>query len=120
MNLLDGGIASSFASIFGAYFLDGTLIHVTREEQADGDVVTSETEAPIKLQVDQLSEVARQAAGYTQEEQRIIVLQVNPDGTRPPKPTTDDEISQGEQRWTVASVDADPANSQWIIRGQAV
>ncbi len=114
MGLLDGALASSFASVFGAFYLDGTLHRITRMEDAGGSITNAETDVAIKGQVDQVSEAMRVQAGYTEKEQRLIVLSA----VISPAPTSQDEITLGGTRWAIAAVEADPVSSHWVIRGQ--
>lgn len=119
MGLLDGGIASSFAGIFGQFYLDGLLHVPTRTDELNGDVtitLTGDDGQPaataIKGQVDQVSESMRQRAGYTDKDQRIIVL-----AHGVPTITTDHEITLGGVRWMIAAADQDSAKSHWTLRG---
>lgn len=111
--LLDGGIAAIFESAFSSLYLPATLHRQQRTELDDGGVTVSDIDYPCRAQLDAVTEAMRQAPGYTDTDQRILILQ----GTLSVAPTTDDEITIKGVRWGVESVAADPANSYWELRG---
>lgn len=74
MSLLDGRLAASFASMFSASYLDGTLTKVVQQRYAGGDVVETTTDVPCKLQVDRVTEASRSNPAFTNAEVRILVL----------------------------------------------
>ena len=111
--LLDGGIASIFGKVFAGVYLPATLYRRVRTETDDGSV-TIETELhACRAQIDAVTEAMRQAPGYTDTDQRILILSDTLDAV----PTTDDEITVGGRTWGIASVASDPAQSYWELRG---
>lgn len=113
MSLLNGGIASIFGKVFAGLYLPATLRAQVRMETNDGSV-TVETELyPCLAQIDAVTEAMRQAPGYTDTDQRILILSDSLDAI----PTTDDAITVGGRDWGIASVASDPAQSYWELRG---
>lgn len=115
MSLLDGGLARIFGAAMGSVYLDATLHRIVRTPAANGDVATSATDHAAKAHFDMVDETMRQEPGYTERDVAILVL-------RAPlavEPTTDDEITLGGRRWSIASVGTDPAGTHWRMRGQA-
>lgn len=117
MGLLDGGLHGIFGAAFGGVYLAGTLLVIERVEDEDGGFTPYERRKAIKGQVDVCTESMRQQAGYTERDARLLVLQVDQHGCPLVRPTTDAEIVLGCTRWAVGSVEADPGNTHWIIRG---
>ena len=115
--LLSGGIAGAFAQAFGAFYLDGTLIRVTKARGAGGDLTSTTTEDQIKGQVDACTEAMRREEGFTDRDVRLIVLQVGPSGAIT-RPNTDCKVSLGGDTSAIQSVGSDPANSYWEMRGR--
>jgi hypothetical protein len=113
MALLDGGLQNIFGAAFGAIYLDGTLIRVTKTDDGEGGWSEAFAAHPIKGQVDAVTERMRQSAGYTDGDMRIIVLQAG----SPVQPVTDDRVILGNSIWDVAGIEADPANTHWQMRG---
>lgn len=111
--LLDGGIASAFASAFGSIFLDATLHRATLTEDGVGGGSEDFVDEPVKAQLDQTTQAMQAADGYVDSDQRIIVLA---SGVAPID--TDDEITIGGQRWKIASVTVDPAGSYYDLQGR--
>lgn len=119
MGLLDGGLAGVFASVMGTYFLDATLHRATLTDDGEGGGTQSFADEPVKAQVNKI--VERTVEGVTDQFQSIYVLQkVTIDGAvqdvAPISP--DDEITVGDQRWTVADVEQDPAKAYFDIAGR--
>ena len=112
VGLLDGGLAASFGAVFGAYFLDGSLHRQARVDGRGGDVSVTWTDAPIKYQPDKITEAMRQAAGYTDKDAAFLVLQSGVS----PEPTSAEQMTASGRRWAIASIEADPANTYWLIR----
>lgn len=111
--LLDGGIASIFGKVFAGLYLPATLRRQVRTETEDGSV-TVETELhACRAQLDAVTEAMRQAPGYVDSDQRILILSDTLDVV----PTTDDAITVGGREWGIASVASDPARSYWELRG---
>lgn len=111
--LLDGGLQGVFGAVFGAIYLDGSLIRVTLTDDGEGGWSESSVAYPVKGQVDAVTERMRQSAGYTDGDMRIIVLQsgIGID------PVTDDKAVLGGRVWSLADTEADPANTHWVMRG---
>lgn len=113
MGLLDGGMASVFAGIMGTYFLDATLHRATMSDDGAGGGSVSFSDYPVKAQIDAATQAMREAQGYTDTDQRILVL-----ASGIGEITTDDEITVDGRRWSVASVAADPAQAYFDLRGR--
>lgn len=111
MGLLDGGLQAVFGAAFAPIYLAGTLHRASRTEADNGDVTVTWTDAPIRYQPDKITEAMRRAEGFTDKDAAFIILQSGVS----PAPTTADEITAGG-RWAVKSVDADPANTHWVVR----
>lgn len=111
MGLLDGGLTAVFGAAFNGIYLPGTLHRQTRTEADNGDVSVLWSDSPIRYQPDRITQAMRQAEGYTDKDAAFLILQAGV----AQEPTTDDEFTAGG-RWAVKSVDADPANTHWIIR----
>jgi hypothetical protein len=116
MGILDGGLQSIFGAAFGGIYSDGTLYVIERVENEDGGFTPYERRKAIKGQVDACTEAMRQQAGYTERDARLMVLQIDQHACPVARPTTDAQITLGGTRWAVGSVEADPANTHWIIR----
>jgi hypothetical protein len=113
MGLLDGGLASVFASAFSTFYLDATLHRSTiTDDGRGGGSVAFEDEA-VKAQLDSTSHAMREAEGYVEGDQRIFVLASGLAAI-----STDDEITIGEQRWMIQSVATDPAGAYFELRGR--
>lgn len=110
MALLDGGLQAVFGAAFGTIYLSGTLHRQTRTEGYNGDVSVTWADSPIRYQPDRITEAMRQAEGFTDKDAAFIILQAGV-----AEPNTDDEFT-ASGRWAIKSVDADPANTHWIIR----
>lgn len=113
MALLDGGLQSIFGAAFGTIYLDGSLIRVTTTDDGTGSLTESATASAIKGQLDAVTEKMRQSAGYTDGDMRIIVLQSGVSI----EPDTDDRIVLGGKAWSIADIEADPAQTHWVMRG---
>lgn len=117
MSLLDGGISSLFSSVLGSLFLDATL-HRKNPGDADdgaggGPDQSFLPDEPVKAQLDRTTEAQQRGEGYSDTDQRILVLAHGVSA-----PTTDDEISVRDQRWKIASVTMDAAGSYYDLRGR--
>lgn len=116
MSLLDGDdIRALFGDVFTDIFGDGSLIRVDMVRQPGGVVLPVE-DAPvaISVQVDRADEAMRQAAGYTDTDVKLIILQAGVTGRMP---NSDDIVIAQGQRWKVSGVRQDPARSHWIMCG---
>lgn len=115
MGLLTGGGASLLNGVFAGIYPDGVLIRRTITEDAGGSQTVTETRTPIKVQTDSATERMRQAAGYTDEDVRLIVLTAG----LPGEITTDDKITDGRGvTYSVTMPMLDACGSHWEIRGQ--
>lgn len=110
MGLLNGDLTSIFGAAFGGVYLGGTLHRPARSEADNGDVTVAWTDSPIRYQPDRITEAMRQAEGFTDKDAAFLILQA---GVAPFD--TDAEATMGG-RWAIKSVDADPANTHWIVR----
>jgi hypothetical protein len=112
MGLLDGGISALFGAAFGSFYLDATLHRAAITEDGEGGGVVTFTNSDVKAQLDQVTEAQRVEEGFTDSDQRIIVL-----AHGVAEPTTEDEITVDGIRWQIASVKRDPAGSYYDLRG---
>lgn len=108
MGLLDGGVASVFSSIMGAFFLDGSLYRWSTTEDGEGGG-SSSFAAPEAIKA-QLDSTARDS---DDTRQRILVLASGVDPITP-----DDEIVVAGIRWAIENVTMDPASSYYELRGR--
>lgn len=119
MGLLTGGIAAIFSGVFSALYLDGLLHAGTGEPiYGPGGAVTGYTggdDVPIKVQIDSASEAMRQADGFAQGDVRLIIL-----ARGMPALTSDHEVTIEGVRYSIQSVERDPAMSHWVCRGRVV
>jgi len=113
MGLLTGDVSSVFSSIMGAFFLDGTLHRATLTDDGMGGGSASWSDTPVKAQLDSTTQQQQAGEGYTDRDQRILVLA---HGLTRPDP--DDEITLNGVRWSIASVGRDPAGAYYDLRGR--
>lgn len=114
MGLLDGELAGVFAAAFGPIYLDGSLYRSTlTHDGAGGGTEAFAGPEDVKAQVDATTQAMRDAPGYIDTDQRIIVLAAGIDPI-----TTDDEIEVDGVRWQIASVNQDPAKAYYELRGR--
>jgi hypothetical protein len=113
MGWLDGDIAAVFADVFDGFYLDATLHRRGFTDDGQGGGSASSSNVAVKAQLDQTTEAQRNAQGYTDTDQRILVL-----ASGLGEPTTDDEITVDGRRWAIASVSRDPAGAYYDLRGR--
>lgn len=114
MGLLDGGVAAIFSSAFEAFYLDASLYRGTlTDDGAGGGVQSFASPEAIKAQLDATTEAMQSAEGFVDTDQRILVLAYGVDPL-----STDDEIQIGATRWQIASVNQDPAQAYYELRGR--
>jgi hypothetical protein len=113
MGLLDGPLAQVFAGVLRPIYQAGTLHKASRSESGGGSVSTSYSNFPCRGMRDVTTEAMRGEAGYTDGDVQLIILQ---EGI--PAIATDDQVTLAGQRWSIASVAADPASAAWVCRGQ--
>jgi hypothetical protein len=114
MGLLDGDIAGLFGTVFGSFYLDGTLSQnaVWVPDGEGGGSYQSAATVAVKYQIDQVDERTRAAGGYSQDDVRFIVLQqtgVVLDG--------DSELTAGGRTYLLRNPQQDPARSYWMVWG---
>lgn len=117
MGILDGGVQSLFGTVFGAFYLDATLITVTNVYDDEGGTTETTTTQPCKVQEDAVDERTRAAGNFSQNEKRFIVLQKGVTGqiTGNSRLTAPDGIT-----YALREPDQDPAKSYWLVRGVPV
>lgn len=114
MGLLDGDIAGLFGTVFGTFYLDGTLSQNAvwvPDGQGGGDYAPSDPVA-VKYQIDQVDEATRVAGGYSQDDVRFLVLQ-QPGLTL----TGDSELTVGGRTYLLRTPQQDPAKSYFEVWG---
>lgn len=114
--LLDAAsIQATIGRVLGPIYGDGSLIRVDLVRQAGGTLLPSEqAPAAIKVQVDRADEAMRQAAGYTDTDVKLLILQTGVAGRAP---NSDDIVIAQGQRWKLSGIRQDPARSHWVARG---
>lgn len=105
MGLLDGGAASIFSSLMGAYFLPATLHQAGEPVYSGASISVAQSDIPCKAQVDVATYAMQQSANYIDGDVRLLVLA--------DLVTTDDEITVRGQRYKVYAVARDPAGAYW-------
>ena len=116
MGLLDGGGASILNGVFASIYPTGTLIRRTITEDEGGTQEVTQTTQPIKIQTDTVTEAMRSAAGYTDQDVRVIILSAGVDTV-----TSDDQVIDGRgQTWNLIDPSLDACGSHWQARGQRV
>lgn len=111
--LLDGGIAAVVSSALRGLYLDATLHRWSSTDNGKGGGTSSFADDAVKAQLDATTQAQRLSEGYSDSDQRILVLAAGVDA-----PTTDDEISVRGQRWKIASVATSAAGSYYELRGR--
>lgn len=111
MGLLDGGLASVFASAFSGFYLDATLHRATITDDGRGGGSAAFDDVPCKAQLDKTIE--RTVDGVVDTFQRILVLQAGLGEI-----TTDDEITVKGVRWAIADVGTDPVDAYFDLAGR--
>lgn len=148
MGLLDGGIAQIFNSVFSSIYLDATLHAGTGQPiYADGGRIVGYIgggDQSVKAQIDAATEAMRQAEGFAQGDVRLIILTTYgrpvqlvdvphsddatlSDGSEYAQAsygnvvqmTSDHEVTVQGVRYSIQSVERDPAFSHWVCRGRA-
>jgi hypothetical protein len=114
MGLLDGGLASVFSAAFDGVYLDASLYRATTTFGGDGGGSKAYAAAePVKAQLESATHAMRAAEGYTDTDQRILVLA---SGVAPI--SVDDQITVAGTRWGIASVGRDPAHAYYDLHGR--
>ena len=116
MGLLDGDLKAVFGGVFGPLLLDATLHKVSLTRDAGDTITPASADHAVKAMVDAYSDTFRAAAGIPATDVRLIVLQIGV----PVAPNTDDQITIRGKRYAIASVDEDPAQASWTMRGSPV
>jgi hypothetical protein len=111
--MLDGAVAAVFSAAFSGFYLDATLHRATFTDDGMGGGSATFGEEAVKAQLDATTQAQRAAEGYTDTDQRILVLASGVDEI-----TTDDEITVNDKRWAIASVSRDPAGAYYDLRGR--
>lgn len=115
MGILTNDGSRVLNSVFGGLYPSGALIRRAIVEDAGGSQTVTDTEVPIKVQTDAVTEAMRNAAGYTDTDVRLIVLT----GGLTADITTNDKIRDSRGTlWSVTMPALDPCGSHWTIRGQ--
>lgn len=114
MSLLDGGLASVFASAFTPFYLDASLHRaiVNEDGEGGGSIGFADPET-VKAQLDSTTQAQQGSDGYGDSDQRILVL-----ASGVATISTDDEITLAGVRWAIASVTRDPAGAYYDLRGR--
>jgi hypothetical protein len=116
MGLLNGDLAGVFAAAFGPIYLDATLhrANTFTDDGSGGGTGSGFADGePVKAQLESASQGMRAAEGYTDTDQRILVLA---SGVAPI--SVDDQITVAGTRWGIASVGRDPAHAYYDLHGR--
>lgn len=113
MSLLNGQLSAVFTRAFAGIYLPATLHSRAVADDGEGSLTAVWTDYPCRAQIDSMTEAMRAQAGYADTDKRILVLA----GTLSIKPDTDCAITVKGERFNVASINSDPAESYWEIRG---
>ena len=114
MSLLDGQLASIFNAAFAGIYLPATLHKNELAYDEAGNPTGSGTDYECRAMIDDMSEVARAQAGYTEKDSRIIMLAESCEVD----PTTNDSITVKGERYAIMDVNTDPAESYYSMRCQ--
>lgn len=115
-------IALGMSAATGAPFIDALILSRGEPEYDAGGSIVPNTgtpvERPCKVQFDACTEAMRAADGYTAKDVRILILV----GTIEGDIRTDEHIAVAAGvhlgRWSIESVDLDPARLGWDVRGR--
>jgi hypothetical protein len=116
MGLLDGRLAATFAGVFNAYYLDGSLYRsngYADDGKGGGAGPGFAVPEAVKVQMDSASQQMQLADSYVEGDVRILML-----AHGVPPPDTDCEIACGGGRYMIESVATDPAGSYYELRGR--
>lgn len=115
MSLLNDDIKALFGDVFGQIYGDGTLSRVTVINAGGGKNTSTSVDVPVKVQCDACTEAMRAEDGYTTSDVRLLILQAG----LTTKITSDDLVfvNDRNERYKVASVIQDPAESYFECRG---
>jgi hypothetical protein len=111
MGLLDGGLASTFNTVFSGLYLDATLYRKTEGDDGMGGGSGNGFDAgtAVKVQPDSTTQAMRDTPGYIATDKRFLMLAIAAD------PDTDCEILQNDQRFSVINWSSDPARSYFDL-----
>jgi hypothetical protein len=118
MGLLDGQLAAAFAGVFSAVYLDGTLYRPAAyadDGKGGGSSNGFGPGDPVKVQIDQATQMMQGSEGYVDGDVRILMLAHGVSA-----PDTDCQIAAGGKRYGVESVATDPCGSYYELRGRRV
>lgn len=111
--MLNGGIQSLFGSVFGSFYLSGTLVQSTYTYDEGGSIIASDdTTQPVKVQQDAVTEAMRATGGYSQNDKRFIILQSGVTG----RLDGDCKLIFEGVTYMLRSPEQDPARSYWAVR----
>lgn len=112
--MLNGRMSAIFNRAFAGLYLPATLHKREMAYDDDGNPTATETDYPCRAQVDSVTESMRQAAGYTDSDVAIYIL----DDSLGTDATSNDDITVNGVRRSIASVERDPAGAYFLLRGQ--
>lgn len=107
---LDGGIADTFASIFGGIYLSATLHRPTTTDDGMGGGSTTWTDEAVKIQPDSATQAMVASAGYVESDGRMLML-----ASGHADPDTDCELTYGSTRFMVVNWSTDPCRSYFDL-----
>lgn len=116
MGLLDGDeISNLFGDVFGEIYADGILIHVAKVNGRGGNITSTTTNYPCKVQRDNCDKSMMSEEGYVATDVKLILLRA-PLGNV--DVTTDDKVTAYGVTYSLKSVRRDAANSHFVARGR--
>lgn len=117
MGLLDGGLSRIFGAAFGSLYLPATLHRAVTAVRDAGGTVTNPggfTNLPCRAQLEAVAEGFNVREDVVDRSQRIFVLAASITGSITP----DDQVTVAGQRYQVISVDRDPGQTYFDLRGR--
>lgn len=115
MGVLDGDITALFGSVFGEFYLDGTITTISYSDDGMGGGSPTSTTQNVKLQVDACTERQKLEEGYTARDVRVIALQSGMTG----RPNPGDRVTAKSVTYVIGPViTEDPASSYYEMRGR--
>jgi hypothetical protein len=116
MGLLDGQLAAAFAGVFNGIYLDGNLYRMrpfADDGMGGGSDPGFDAAEPVKVQIDQATQMMRGDEGFNEGDVRILML-----AKGVAAPDTDAEVAAGGNRYMIESVGIDTCGSYYELRGR--
>lgn len=114
MGLLNGGGAAILSAVFRPLYLPGTLTTVALTYPEYGDPIPTEATAPIRIQIDSMTESMRGQEGAADQDRRALIfsdMDFDTDAI-----VSADAGEYAGTAWLVMSIGRDPCASYWDCR----